>query len=456
MSTAPAAPAGHAAVTEHLAGAALKPPGHGADRAILVAGLLLTGLFLVAVAVPLWRGVGVWGLSNDVVWAIDIASYLWWIGLGNASAVITCLLLLLRQNWRNSLNRLAESLALFSAGVAGMFPILHLGQPWQVHWMFPVNAQELGLWPQFRSPLAWDAYAILTYLGVIFLLWYIGLIPDLAALRDRAKRRGWAMVYGVLALGWRGSARHWTRWHQAYRVTAAVALPYIVLIHAGAALLLAGGPVPGWHSTIFPTLFMLGGTLAGFGAIILLAVAVRAGFGLHDLITRDHLDLLARITLATALLYLYCHVAEAWTILYRGDPTEIALLERRVAGADAPLAWTGWIASIGMAQLFWFRAVRRRPVLLALIGTVIAAGIYAVHLMLLVSGLAFGHFPAMWRDYAPTVWEWALLAGSAGVFLTLLALFLRSLPAVSIFEVKEVLRDRATEGRDPALREAAQ
>lgn len=453
-------PTPHAEVTRRLAGEALKPPGRGAERALLVPGLLLSGLFALSIGWLLWRGVGVWGLSNSVVWGIDIASYLWWIGLGNAGAIVSSLLLLLRQGWRNSLNRLAESMTLFSAAVAGLFPILHLGQPWQVGWMFPVNAGDLGLWPQFRSPLAWDAYAILTYLGVILTLWYVGLIPDLAALRDRARRRGWAMAYGVLALGWRGSARHWTRWRQAYRLTAAIALPYIVVIHAGAALLLAGGPVPGWHSTLFPTLFMVGGTLAGFAMIILLTLGLRAGFGLGDLITRDHLDMLGRIALTTALIYLVCQLAEAWTILYGGDATEVALLVRRVAGAEAVPTWIGWIGSIGAAQLLWLPAVRRNPLPLALVAAVIGASIYVTHLTLLVSGLSFGHFPAMWRGYDPTGWEYALLAGSAGLFLLLLALFLRTLPAISIFEAKESQHDAAHHGAaqpdvEPDAREAA-
>jgi len=436
----------HGALTRQMAGIALGRPGAGVERPLLLLGLALLGVFAVSIGWLLVEGVGIWGLDQQVYWGFDIASYVWWIGLGNAGAVISALLLLMRHNWRNSLNRLAETMTLLSAVVAGLFPVLHLGRPELVYWVFPVHVDDLGLWPQFRSPLAWDAFAVLTYLGVVGLFWYVGLIPDLAALRDRARRPFWAGVYGVLALGWRASSRQWAVWRRAYRTIAALALPYVVVIHAGVALLFAGGPVSGWHSTIFPTLFMIGGTLAGFAVVALLAVLLRAGFNLGNVLTRDHLDLLSRIILALALAYLYCHIAEIWTIYYRHDAVEVAVLEDRLFGGFALLTWAGWIGSIGLAQLFWVRRLRRSPVAVALVSAVIAAAIYAAHLVLIVSVLARGHFPALWRSYDPTLWEWGLLAGSAGLFLTLLLLLLRALPPVSIFEIKQVLHE---EGRAP-------
>lgn len=436
----------HGDLTEQLSDIALQPPASRPERPALLTGLLLVGVLLLSVWVLFVQGPGIWGLDQATVWGFDIASYLWWIGLGNAGAVISSLLLLLRHNWRNSLNRLAESITLFSALVAGLFPILHLGRPWLAYWVFPLEFQDLGLWPQFRSPLAWDAYAIFCYLGVVGLFWYVGLIPDLAALRDQARRRFWARVYGVLALGWRGSGRHWTLWHRAYRTIAAISLPFVVTIHAGAALLLAGGPVPGWHSTIFPTLFMLGGTFAGFGLIAALAVLLRRGLGLGNVLTVDHLDLLARLILAVSLAYIYCQLAEIWTLFYKSDRAELLVLRDRYVGQHALVTWAGWIGSIGAAQLLWFRAVRRSPSALLAIGLSIAASIYAIHYMLLVSSLTGGHFPAVWRPYSPTLSEWGLLAGSGGLFIAILLLFLRMAPPISIFEVKQVLADERRTG----------
>lgn len=429
-----------AAVTGELTALALRPPGYGWDRPALLLALLLTGVFGLSVWKLLADGVGVWGLNHPNVWGFDIVNYVWWIGLGNAGAIISGLLLLLGHGWRNALNRLAEAMTLFSAAVAGLFPILHLGRPWLFWWTIP-HENALGLWPNFRSPLIWDAFAVMTYLGVVGLFWYVGLIPDLATLRDRAAHPVWRRVYGIAALGWRGCGSHWARWRLAYRTIAAVSVPYVVLIHTGVGLLYAGAPLPGWHSTVFPPLLMIGGTLAGFATIALLSAALRRGFGLADLITAGHLDLLAKIMLATALLYLYVHIAEIWTLLYRATPAELHILRDRVSGPFAPYAWAGWIGSIAVPQLFWLPAVRRRPWAVALVSAVIMPAVWASHYMLQMGPLSRGIFPAMWQPYLPTVWDWGVFAGSIGLFLLLLVLFLRAVPAVSIFEVKEALRD---------------
>jgi len=425
-------------LTAELTGIALQPVGRGWDKVAWIVALCLTAWFAVSVVMLLWHGVGIWGLDHPNIWGFDIVGYVWWMGLGNAGAIISGLLLLIGHGWRNVLNRMAETMTLFSAAIAGLFPILHLGRPWLFWWTIPhENTQEI--WPNFRSPLTWDAFAVITYLGVVLTFWYIGMLPDLATMRDRARRRGWAMFYGVLALGWRGSAIHWRRWEIAYRTIAAVSLPYVILIHSGVGLLYAGGPIPGWGSTTLPPLLMVGGTLAGFAVIALLAIVLRTVYGLDRLLTINHLDMLARVTLATSLVYLYIHVAEIWTILYRADPLEMTVLEARVSGVFAPFAWFGWIGSLVVPQLYWLTAVRRSPAAQALISVTIAVAIFSAHYMLQESPLSRGPFPAMWEMYVPTVWDTGLFIGTIGLFLLLALVFLRSVPVVSVFEAKEVL-----------------
>ncbi len=278
-------------VTDQLARIPLHFPTR--RRWLIALGLssLLLLLFVVSVVALFDRGVGIWGINIPVNWAFAIHNYVWWLGIGHAGTLISALLLLMGREWRNSLNRFAETMTLFAVLCAGIYPILHLGRPWYIYWMFPYPA-TMRVWPQFRSPLEWDIWAVLTYLTVSVVFWYVGLIPDLAAARDRARRRGWQVFFGVLSLGWQGSALHWFRWQQAYRLIAALAVPLVVSVHSEVSLLFASGQIPGWHSTIFPPYFVLGAAFSGFAIVAMIAIAIRALFGLGNLVTEDHLDVL--------------------------------------------------------------------------------------------------------------------------------------------------------------------
>ncbi len=405
--------------------------------------LALLGLYFVSAVVLFARGVGVWGNNIPVNWGLAISNYVWWLGIGHAGTLISALLLLLNQHWRNSLNRFAEAMTLFAVICAGLYPILHLGRPWRFYWMAPYPS-TMGVWPQFKSPLAWDFFAVLTYLTVSLLFWYIGVIPDLAATRDKARRRSAQVFYGLLALGWRGAGRHWARWRQSYRLCAALAVPLVVSVHSEISLLFAAGPIPGWASTVFPPYFVLGAAFSGFAVVAMLATALRRAFALQDLVTPRHLDMLGQLMLATGLMTAYGYFAEVFTALYSGEARELGTLMDRVAGRYAWSYWGAIAFNFLPLQLMWARGLRRHPGVLFAVGLSVTIGMWLERYMLLVTSLYRDYLVSSWGTYRASVWEWTLYAGSIGLFLTLFLLFVRLLPMISAFEVKEAtLEERA-------------
>jgi len=397
--------------------------------------LSLLALFLVSVGVLFAQGPGVWGNNIPVGWGFPIINYVWWLGIGHAGTLISAMLLLLGQDWRNTLNRFAEAMTLFAVTCAGLYPILHLGRPWRFYWMAPY-VSTMGVWPQFRSPLTWDFFAVLTYLIVSTLFWYIGIIPDLAAARDRATRRRWQVLFGLGALGWRGQASHWQRWQQAYRLTAAIAVPLVVSVHSEISLLFAAGPIPGWASAVFPPYFVLGAAFSGFAVVSMLTVWLRWMLGLHALVTPRHLDMLGRLTLATGLMTAYGYVAEVFAAAWAGRH-EMATLTARVTG---PYAWSWWgavLLNFVPLQLLWSQRARTRPLTLLLVGACATVGMWLERFMLVVTSLHHDWLASSAHRYVPTFWDWSLFAGTIGLFLTLFLLFVRLLPVISAFEVRE-------------------
>lgn len=391
----------------------------------------------------IWRGVGVWGLNIPVAWGLAISNYIWFLGIGHAGTLISAMLLLLQEHWRNSLNRFAEAMTLFAVVCAGLYPILHLGRPWLFYWMAPYPS-TMGVWPQFKSPLTWDFFAVLTYLTVSVLFWYVGIVPDLASARDRATKRRYQVFYGLAALGWRGSARHWVRWRQAYRLTAAIAVPLVVSVHSEISLLLAAGPIPGWTSTVFPPYFVLGAAFSGFAVVSMIAVLLRHALRLGDLVTERHLDLLAKLLLATGLMTAYGYWAEAFDALYAGRKLELDTLMDRVAGAYAWSYWGAVVLNFLPLQLLWFRRLRVSPIALFAVGLSVTIGMWSERYMLLVTTLYRDYLVSSWRHYQVSFWEWSIYAGMLGVFLTSFLLFVRFLPVISAFELKEALfKERA-------------
>ncbi|MBB4566800.1 NrfD/PsrC family molybdoenzyme membrane anchor subunit [Rhizobium leucaenae] len=428
------------AATAKITRIPLKYPAPRAWWACFLVSLLLLISFVVSSAVLLIYGVGVWGENIPVNWGLAIANYIWFLGIGHAGTLISALLLLLSAHWRNSLNRFAEAMTLFAVVCAGLYPILHLGRPWFFYWIAPYP-NTMTISPQFKSPLSWDFFAVLTYLTVSILFWYIGIVPDLATVRDRAKKRWQQVFYGLAALGWRGSARHWARWNQSYRLTAAIAVPLVVSVHSEVSLLFAAGPIPGWTSTVFPPYFVLGAAFSGFAVVAMIAVTLRHALGLGDLVTERHLDLLGCFVLATGLMTAYGYVTEVFDSLYGGDRQDVGTMMDRLTGIYAYSYWGAVILNFVPLQLLWFGAVRRQPVILFLIGLSVTVGMWFERYMLLTTSLYRDYLVSSWGVYHPSIWEWGLFAGMLGVFFTPFLLFVRFLPVISAFEVKEALRE---------------
>ncbi len=408
--------------------------------------LSLLALFFVSVLYLFSRGVGVWGLNIPINWAFAIHNYVWWLGIGHAGTLISAMLLLMGQDWRNSLNRFAEAMTLCAVMCAGIYPILHLGRPWFFYWMFPYPA-TMGVWPQFRSPLEWDIWAVLTYLTVSLVFWYIGLIPDLATVRDRATSRGKKIFFGIFSLGWRGSARHWNRWQKTYRIIAAIAVPLVVSVHSEVSMLFAAGQIPGWHSTIFPPYFVLGAAFSGFAVVAMIAVPVRAMFHVKNLVTDRHLDVLGKVFLTTGLMTAYGYVFEVWDAFYSGNVHEIATVHDRFFG---PYAWSYWGAvflNFVPLQALWFRSVRRNGPLLFMIGTSAMIGMWFERYMILVTSLYKDFLPSSFGEFHASFWDWSTYFGTVGLFLTPFLLFLRFIPSISMAEDKEVLAEEEEEAR---------
>ena len=402
------------------------------------ASFLLMMILLFAIAYLFVKGIGVWGVNVPVAWGFAIVNFVWWIGIGHAGTLISAVLLLLHQEWRTSINRFAEAMTLFAVACAGLFPILHLGRPWLFYWLFPYP-NTLGLQPQFRSPLVWDVFAVSTYLTISLLFWFVGLIPDLATLRDRSQSRAGRIVYGMLAMGWRGSARHWQRYEAAYLLLAGLATPLVVSVHTVVSLDFAVAIVPGWHTTIFPPYFVAGAIYSGFAMVLTLAIPLRAAYGLQDFITERHLQNMAKIMLATALIVAYGYFMEAFTFWYSGNEFEMYTSHNRLMGPYAPAYWALILCNVIVPQALWSNRVRSNTILLFIVAIIVNIGMWLERFVIVITSLHRDFLPSSWGNYLPTVWDWATFVGTLGLFLTLVFLFIRFLPMISIFEMRTLL-----------------
>jgi Ni/Fe-hydrogenase subunit HybB-like protein len=407
---------------------------------------LVVTLLLYAVGRLLVLGIGIWGVEIPVAWGFAIANFVWWIGIGHAGTLISAILLLLHQKWRTSINRFAEAMTLFAVMCAGLFPLLHMGRPWFFYWLLPYP-NTMTLWPQFRSPLVWDVFAVFTYFTVSLVFWYIGLIPDLATLRDRARGKFAWLVYGVLALGWRGGSRHWRHYETVYLLLAGLATPLVVSVHTVVSFDFAVSIVPGWHSTIFPPYFVAGAIYSGFAMVITLAVPIRAVYGLEDFITMRHLENMAKILLATCLMVTYSYLAEIFFAWYSGDPVEQYMELNRMTGPYAFMFWLLVACNIVIPQALWLKRVRTSVPLLFLISVVVNVGMWTERYVIVVTSLHRDYLPSAWGMYSGTWWDYATLLGTGGLFLFLFFLFIRFLPAISMAEMRELVPEaRVREG----------
>ena len=399
---------------------------------------LITMMLLYAIGYLFLRGVGIWGVNIPVGWGFAIVNFVWWIGIGHAGTLISAILLLRRQSWRNSINRFAEAMTLFAVACAGTFPVLHLGRPWLAYWLFPYP-NTMNYWPQFRSPLVWDVFAVSTYFTISLVFWFIGLIPDLATLRDRADSRAAQIIYGILAMGWRGSARHWHRYETAYLLLAGLATPLVLSVHTVVSFDFAISIVPGWHTTIFPPYFVAGAIYSGFAMVLMLAIPIRKFYGLEDFITERHLENSAKVMLATGLIVAYGYAIEAFMGWYSGNRYDAFLLWNRLHGPYHAWYYMLLICNIAIPQVLWIRKLRTSPGWLFLISLDILIGMWLERFIIVVVSLHRDFLTSSWGMYYPTRWDWMTFIGTIGLFLAAMFLFVRILPMISIFEMRTLL-----------------
>jgi molybdopterin-containing oxidoreductase family membrane subunit len=402
------------------------------------ASFALVMMLLYAITKLLFEGTGIWGLNIPVGWGFAIINFVWWIGIAHAGTLISAILLLLRQEWRTSINRFAEAMTLFAVACAGLFPLIHLGRPWLGYWLLPLP-NTMDIWPQFRSPLVWDVFAVTTYATVSLLFWYVGLVPDLATLRDRAGQRLAKITYGFLAMGWRGSATHWHNYETAYLLLAGLATPLVVSVHSIVSFDFAVGQLPGWHATIFPPYFVAGAIFAGFAMVITLAVPLRTLFDLKDFITIRHLQNMGKIMLATGLIVAYGYVIEIFMAWYSGNWFEEFMILNRIQGPYRMQWHALLLCNVLAPQMLWFRRVRSTPALLFVVAMFVNVGMWLERFVIVVTSLHRDFLPSSWGMYAGTRWDWAIFIGSIGLFLSLLFLFIRFLPMISIFEMRTIV-----------------
>jgi Ni/Fe-hydrogenase subunit HybB-like protein len=406
---------------------------------IMAVAVALFGMLNTAVAYLLGVGTGIWGINIPVGWGFAIVNFVWWIGIGHAGTLISAILLLFKQSWRTSINRFAEGMTIFAVMQAGLFPLIHTGRPWlAAYWLFPYP-NSMGVWPQFRSPLIWDVFAVSTYFTVSFLFWGIGLIPDFATLRDQAKTLAVRRIYGVLSMGWRGSARHWNRYETAYMLLAGLATPLVLSVHSVVSLDFAVAVVPGWHTTFFPPYFVAGAIFSGFAMVLILAIPFRYLYNMQDYITLRHLQNCAKLMLATGMIVAYAYLFEMFIGWYSNEKFELGLVHNRLHGPYSGYYFTLIFCNIITPQLLWFNKVRSTPWMLFVISCVVQTGMWLERFVIVVLSLNRDFLPSSWGMYWFTKWDVMTLIGTMGFFTLLFFLFIRFMPAISIFEIRTLL-----------------
>jgi Ni/Fe-hydrogenase subunit HybB-like protein len=425
-------------VTDKICGVVERPKPPRAWYVAIAFTSSLTAVLFAMIGRLFLKGVGVWGNNVPVAWAFDITNFVFWVGIGHAGTLISAILFLFRQQWRTAINRFAEAMTIFAVICALIFPTIHVGRPWLLFWVFPLP-NTMSVWPNFRSPLLWDVFAVSTYMLVSLMFWYTGMIPDLATLRDRATTKVRAFIYGLLAFGWRGSNRQWHRYEVTYLLLAALATPLVLSVHSVVSFDFATSQLPGWHTTIFPPYFVAGAIFGGFAMVLTLLIPSRQFFGLKELITMRHLELMAKILLATGMMVGFAYAVEFFTAWYSGNPLERFTFLNRALG---PYAWAYWImitCNVLTPQLFWSKKLRTNVAVLWIVAMLVNVGMWFERFVIIVTSLSRDFLPSSWGYFKPTYVDLLTLAGTFGLFLTLFLLFLRYLPMVAMAEVKSVM-----------------
>ena len=427
------------AITRDVAWIAEAPKPHKLWLVALGVAAIMAGIGVISIYHLVTTGIGVWGNSNTVDWAWDITNFVWWIGIGHAGTLISAVLYLTRQHWRVSINRAAEAMTIFAVMCALLFPLLHTGRPWFAWWMLPFPNDMGSMWPQFRSPLMWDVFAVSTYFTVSLLFWYMGLVPDLATFRDRCSVQGKkvrALIYGVLSLGWRGSARHWHRYERAYLILAGLSTPLVFSVHSVVSFDFATSQLPGWHTTIFPPYFVAGAIFSGFAMVLTLLLPLRYLFNLQHIIKQEHIHAMCKIMLATGMMVGLAYGTEFFIAWYSGNPFELFTFRSRAFGPF----WWAYFAMVSCnvlaPQFFWSRWVRNNNYLIWVLCIFINIGMWFERFVIIATSLARSFLPSAWSYYHPTRWDVGLFVGTIGIFLTLFLLFFRFVPVIAMSEVK--------------------
>ncbi|GAC1397521.1 MAG: polysulfide reductase NrfD [Pyrinomonadaceae bacterium] len=410
-------------------------------------------VLMLSLTYLLLRGVGIWGINIPTGWGFAIINFVWWIGIGHAGTLISAILLLLRQDWRTSINRFAEAMTLFAVACAGIFPLMHTGRPWLAFWMFPYP-NNMRVWPQFRSPLMWDVFAVSTYGTVSLLFWFVGLIPDLATLRDRTKNKYLKFAYGIPAMGWRNSARHWNRYESIYLVLAGISTPLVLSVHTIVSFDFAVSIVPGWHATIFPPYFVAGAVYAGFAMVLTLMLPLRYFYNLQDFITMRHIHAMAKVMLATGLIVFYGYVMEAFFAYYSSNTYERFMMLNRMTGNYAFFYWSLILCNGLIPQLLWIKRVRENLWVLFAIANVVNVGMWLERFIIVVTSLTKDFLPSSWGNFQPTFWDIATFVGTIGFFLFLVFMFVRLLPAISIFEMRTLTKESEVKPYEDEVKDA--
>ena len=439
-----------ATVTDRIAGVIYQPLAKTPKPWFFAfaAAFALLQLLLISATWLFYKGVGVWGIVIPIAWGFAIVNFVWWIGIGHAGTLISAILLLLKQDWRTSINRFSEAMTLFAVACAGMFPILHLGRPWLAYWLLPYP-NSMWLWPQPRSPLLWDVFAVSTYATVSLLFWLTGLVPDFATMRDTSKHHWQRVLFGMLSLGWRGSAKHWSRYQMAYLILAGLSTPLVVSVHTVVSFDFAISILPGWHTTIFPPYFVAGAIYSGFAMVITLAIPTRKWFHMEGMITMRHLEAAAKVMLGTGLIVAYGYAMEAFISWYSGNPYESFMYWNRMTG---PYWWSYIMlisCNIAIPQLLWIRKVRLNLTALFIISLIVNVGMWLERFVIVITSLHRDFLPSSWGMYYPTIWDWATFIGTIGLFTTLMWLFVRFVPMLAMFEVREDLHHMQHTGAYP-------
>lgn len=407
--------------------------------AFLVSSTMLL-LGIVAVTYQIMTGIGVWGLNRTVGWAFDITNFVFWVGIGHAGTLISAILFLFRQKWRTAVNRSAEAMTLFAVICAGLFPVIHMGRPWLAFWMLPYPNDRGSLWVNFRSPLIWDFFAISTYFLISLIFWYIGLVPDLATVRDRAPPGRRRSLFAFFSLGWTGSFRTWHRYELVYLLLAGLATPLVVSVHSIVSTDFATAILPGWHATIFPPYFVAGAIFSGMSMVLCLMLIARKVVHLEDYITIRHIDAMCKMVLATSCLVALAYAIEFFTAMYSGNPYEYFVFMNRALGPMAVGYWIMVGCNVLVPQLLWFKKVRTSVLVVFALSLLVNVGMWFERFIIIVTSLYRDFLPSSWSSYAPTIVEVATLLGSFGLFFTCFLVFCRFLPMIAISEVKGVSR----------------